>query len=119
MIKELAVNYFTGKNGYQRLNCAQTILQIFRNKFDFITEETISDFKKKGVGKAEGGECGMVFAAKYILRNSGKSEEIPEFEKFFTDYSGSLKCSDIRKKKREFCTLCIEETAGYLDKKLN
>lgn len=116
MIKELAVNHFTGKKGYVRLNCAQTIVQIFRDKFDFITDETISEFKKKGVGKAAGGECGMVYAAKFVLQNSGRSDKIADFEKFFTDYAGSLKCSEINKKKREFCTRCIEETAGYLDK---
>ena len=119
MIKELAVNHFTGKKGYVRLNCAQTIVQIFRDKFDFITDGTISDFKKKGVGKADGGECGMVYAAKFILQNSGRIDMILDFEKFFTDYAGSLKCKEINKKKREFCTRCIEETAEYLDKVYN
>ncbi len=115
MIKERAVNHFTGKKGYSRLNCAQTILEIFKDRVDFISDKTVSDFKKMGVGKAPGGECGMVYAAKYILENSGKSENIEEFEKFFTDQAGSLKCSDIRKKKRDFCNLCIQETACYLD----
>jgi len=116
MIRELAVNHFSGKNGCRRLNCAQTILQIFKDRFDFITDERISDFKKMGVGKAPNGECGMVYAAKFIMQNSGRSDGIAEFEKFFTGIAGSLKCSDINKKKREFCTLCVEETAGYLDK---
>ncbi|HNX22527.1 MAG TPA: hypothetical protein PKG60_00665 [Spirochaetota bacterium] len=116
MIKELAVNHFTGKNGYRRLNCAQTILQIFIDKFDFVTEERISEFKKMGAGKAPLGECGMVYAAKFILHNSGRDTEIAGFENFFSDFAGSLKCSEINKKKREFCTLCIKETAEYLDK---
>jgi hypothetical protein len=115
MIKERAVNHFTGKKGYSRLNCAQTILEIFKDRVDFITDKTVSDFKKMGVGKAPGGECGMVYSAKFILENSGKGDTINEFEKFFIDQAGSLKCGDIRKKKREFCNLCIQETAGYLD----
>jgi hypothetical protein len=118
MVKDLAYNHFTGKNGFKRLNCAQTIAEIFKDKFNFITEQTISDFKKKGVGKAEGGECGMVYAAKFILRNSGTEEDVADFEKFFTELAGSLKCSEINKRKREFCNSCIMETAGYLEKKL-
>ncbi len=118
MIKERAVKHFTGKNGYSRLNCAQTILEIFKDRVDFISDKIILDFEKMGVGKAPGGECGMAYAAKYILENSGKSENIQEFEKFFTDQAGSIKCIDIRKKKREFCNLCIQETAGYLDDNL-
>ncbi len=118
MIRELAVNHFTGKNGCRALNCAQTILYIFKGRFIFISEPVIDDFKKMGVGKAPGGECGMVYASKYILLNSGRTNEIMEFERFFTDFAGSLKCSDISKKKRTFCTLCIKETAVYLDEKL-
>lgn len=119
MIKDTAADYFAGRNGLKRLNCAQTIAQIFKDKFDFITDDTVSDFKKKGVGRAPGGECGMVFAAKFILENAGTPDDVAGFEKFFTEFAGSLKCSEIKKRKREFCTLCIKETAGYLDRKLN
>lgn len=119
MIKERAINHFTGKNGFKPLNCAQTILHIFRERFDFISEAEISDFKKMGVGKAPGGECGMVYAAKFLLQNSGKSEDVADFEKFFSDFTGSLECSEIRKKKRTFCTLCVGKTAEYLDGKFS
>ena len=119
MIKERAVNHFTGKNGYNRLNCAQTILEIFKHRVDFISDKTISDFENMGVGNAPGGECGMVYAAKYILENSGKSGDIVEFEDFFTDNAGSLQCIDIKKKKRDFCALCIKETAEYMDSKFD
>ncbi len=119
MIKELAVNHFSGKNGFRLLNCAQTIIHIFKDRVDFVSESTISDFKKMGLGKAPDGECGMVYAAKFLLQNSGKDEDAADFENFFTDFSGSLKCSEIRKKKRTFCTQCMEETAGYLDKKFS
>jgi len=118
MIAEKAYNHFTGRNGCRRLNCAQTIAEIFKDKFYFITENTISDFKKKGSGKAAGGECGMVYAAKFILENSGSHDDVAEFEKFFIELAGSLKCSHIIKKKREFCNLCIKETAAYLERKI-
>ena len=71
MVGNFAERLFLGQqNGYKRLNCAQAIAEAFRQEYNFLTEDTVKDFKKMGHGKAPNGECGMLYAAKYIFEKN-------------------------------------------------
>ena len=76
------------QRGYKRLNCAQAVAEAFRQEYDFLTEETVKDFKKMGYGKAPNGECGMLFAAKYIFEKNGRPDKAQEFENYFREFAG-------------------------------
>ena len=116
MIDDFAKNLFLGQQkGYKRLNCAQAIAEAFKNEYGFITDETVKDFKKMGHGKAPNGECGMLFAAKYIFEKNGQPDEAKEFEKQFAEFAGTTKCEELIKKKIPFCAYCISKTAFFLD----
>jgi hypothetical protein len=71
MVGNFAEKLFLGQQtGYKRLNCAQAIAEAFRQEYNFLTEDTVKDFKKMGHGKAPNGECGMLYAAKYIFEKT-------------------------------------------------
>lgn len=116
MIEEFAKKLFLGQQeGYKRLNCAQAIAEAFREEYGFLTEETVKIFKKMGHGKAPNGECGMLFAAKYIFNNNDQPEKAMEFEKHFIEFAGTTKCKELIKKKIPFCAYCINETAKFIN----
>ena len=115
MVGYFAEKLFLGQqNGYKRLNCAQAIAEAFRQEYDFLTEDTVKDFKKMGHGKAPNGECGMLFAAKYIFEKNNRPDKAKEFEKHFREFAGSTKCKELIKKKIPFCAKCINRTAAFI-----
>jgi putative redox-active protein with C_GCAxxG_C_C motif len=117
MVEDFAKKLFLGQQeGYKRLNCAQAIAEAFKDEYGFITDQTIKDFKKMGHGKAPNGECGMLFAAKYIFEKNERPDEAREFEKNFLEFAGTTKCKELVKKKIPFCAYCINETAKFIDK---
>ena len=116
-VGKFAKKLFLGlQKGYKRLNCAQSIAEAFRNEYGFITEDTVKEFKKKGYGKAPNGECGMLYAAKYIFEKNGNPDRAHEFEKHFIEFAGTTQCNELIKKKIPFCAYCIDETAKFIDK---
>jgi len=116
MVGNFAKNLFLGKQrGHKRLNCAQAIAESFRQEYDFLTKDTVKDFKKMGYGKAPDGECGMLFAAKYIFKKNGREDKAREFEKEFKAFAGTTKCKELKKKKIPFCAECISHTAEFID----
>lgn len=116
MIEEFAKRLFLKQEkGYGRLNCAQAIAEAFREEYGFITEETVKAFKKKGYGKAPNGECGMLYAAKYIFEKNGQPDKAIEFQKHFIEFAGTTQCKELKKKKILFCADCINKTAKFID----
>jgi hypothetical protein len=116
MVEKFAEKLFLGQqNGYKRLNCAQAIAEAFRQEYSFLTEDTVKDFKKMGHGKAPNGECGMLFAAKYIFEKNNRPDKAQEFEKHFREFAGTTKCKELIKKKIPFCAQCINRTATFID----
>jgi hypothetical protein len=105
---EKAKKHFLGKEGHERLDCAQAILRAFAH-LDPEMKETLC----KGGGKAPNGLCGAYCAAKYLL---GKNcpEKLKEFEEHFEKLAGSLKCDDIRKLRKLSCLGCVEQAANFL-----
>ena len=117
MREEFAKKLFLGQQeGYKKINCAQAIAEAFREEYGFITEETVKTFKKMGHGKAPNGECGMLYAAKYIFNKNGQPDKAREFEKHFIEFAGTTKCKELIKKKIPFCAYCINKTAKFISK---
>ena len=118
MVGNFAEKLFLGQqDGYKRLNCAQAIAETFRQEYNFLTEDTVKDFKKMGHGKAPNGECGMLYAAKYIFEKNNRPDKAQEFEKHFREFAGTTKCKELIKKKIPFCAQCINRTATFIDQK--
>ena len=116
MVEEFAKKLFLGQQeGYKKLNCAQAIAEAFREEYGFITDKTVKSFKKVGYGKAPNGECGMLYAAKYIFFKNNRSDKAIEFEKYFVEFAGTTKCKELIKKKIPFCAYCISKTAKFLN----
>ncbi len=107
MAPEKAVQYFHGKEGY---NCAQSVLKGFQTSHN-VPQETIDDFKAFGGGRAEGGLCGALFAAKTLANDPAKAEKI---EAEFAKIAGSLKCKEIRKIAKLSCKECVFTAAKLL-----
>jgi len=119
MVGNFAKKLFLGQQqGYKRLNCAQAVAEAFRQEYDFLNEDTVKAFKKMGHGKAPDGECGMLYAAKYIFKKNGRIDKAKEFEKHFLEFAGTTKCKELIKKKIPFCADCINQTAEFIDNNL-
>ncbi len=107
-----AVNYFLGKEGYKRVNCAQAVLTPFRDKFG-LDEAAVQLLKPFGGGNAPEGLCGAFYAVKYL---SGDNQVIKmdEFEKTFKEQAGSVKCKEIRTINKFSCLDCVMKCAEFL-----
>lgn len=107
-----AKNYFLGKNGRERLNCAQSVIGAFKEELE-LGEELIRLFGTYGGGNAPGGLCGAFYAAKYLLEKEQNSN-IGEFEKYFIEQAGSVNCKEIKKLYKLNCLGCVEKCVEYL-----
>ena len=106
---EKAKKHYLGKDGYEKLNCAQSILKVFSG-LDQDQKETLC----KGGGQAPGGVCGAFCAAKHLLEKN-HSEKLKEFVDYFKNVAGSLNCREIRAMRKLSCVGCVEKAAEYLD----
>lgn len=107
------INYFLGKDGKKKLNCAQSVLAAFKEEFPFLSEEFIKEFESHGGGNAPGGMCGALYAAKYILdkHKPGESDKLVDF---FIRMGGATRCKEIKKNKKMSCLDCLKHAAGFL-----
>ena len=114
-----AKNHYLGKS-QPRLNCAQAVIKAFEERLG-IDETTFRKFASYGSGGAPQGLCGAYCAARHLIELRAP-EKLKEFETFFFDQAGSLKCTEIRKNKKSSCLGCVEKaaefTAGLPDKRL-
>lgn len=113
MSLEKAVSSFTGKNGI-RMNCAQSVLNGFKEEFK-ISGDKLIEFQKYGGGRAPDGACGAFYAAKTILESSGGEGKIEELEKTFMDCANSTKCREIKMNNCLSCLGCVEKASLFLD----
>jgi hypothetical protein len=114
MSRERAVMHFLGKAGHTKLNCGQTIINAFKEKF-FLSDELISAFEKYGGGRAPEGHCGSFYAAKIILEKQ-YPDVLKECENLFLQHAGSTKCKQIRASRKLSCLGCVEKAAECIEK---
>ena len=96
----------------EKLNCAQSILNAFREQKNISSEE-IKDARKLGGGKADQGTCGALHAALSLLDDPEKKESV---RKSFVDVAGSELCREIRAQNLISCLQCVEVAARFLEK---
>ncbi len=109
-----AKNYYLGKEGYRRMNCAQSVISAFKERFG-LSMKTVEAFRAYGAGRAPEGLCGAFYAARYILEKNTTEEKSAELEKFFLDQAGAIKCHEIRECRKLTCIGCVEKCAEFLD----
>jgi len=96
-------------------NCAQAILKAFQN-YNKLADSDILKYRSAGGGKAEGGLCGALYAAKLHLENIEKKSDL---EKAFKNIAGYLTCREIKTNKTLSCSQCVETAAKLLKDKIN
>lgn len=114
-IRKQAENYYLGKPGFTRLNCAQAVLKAFQEKYD-IEEERIQGFKLYGGGRAEGGLCGAYYAAKVLLEEHAP-DQIADLEESFHQQAGALRCKEIKSGTKFPCVDCVKACVGFIEEK--
>ena len=102
---EKAKKHYQGKDGHQKLNCAQSVVAAFRDTHG-LTEEDVGMFSAHGGGRAPEGLCGAVYAASYL---TGDKEE--EVRQSFVDQAGAITCHEIRTLRKLPCIGCVEHGA--------
>jgi hypothetical protein len=110
-MKERAIEYF---HGAERDNCAQAVHRSL-NKFNRDQAHTICELAGAGGGRAPGGLCGALYAAKQVLPEDRKAELRAYFEK----HAGAVHCREIRRASRMSCRECVAAAAGYVEEHLD
>lgn len=110
-----AKNNYTGQDGCQRMNCAQSVLSAFKEDFN-IEEDIVEAFKNYGGGRAPNGLCGALYAVKYIMNKQQDKEKVAELEEYFLEHAGALECSNIRGMRKLSCVGCVEKSSEFLEK---
>jgi len=106
MSKEKAKAHYLGHPGHEKLNCSQTIIKAFKDKFS-LTDAMVIQFGKFGGGNAPEGHCGAFYAAKAILENR-HPEKLKSCASLLFASAGSTKCKEIRSLRKLTCIGCIE-----------
>ncbi len=105
MEKPNALDFFRGEYRY---NCAQAILKAYAPTVG-AGEACLDRFSQFGSGRAPGGECGALFAARAIVADSNAKKEV---EREFVEVAGTTRCRDIRKGRRVSCEQCVQTAAN-------
>lgn len=113
MSVEKAKAHYIGKAGCRKLNCAQTIVHVFQDKFA-LPEEMQEQLAMSGGGRAPGGLCGSLYAAQLILERSCP-DSFKTCEEAFLVHAGATRCQDIRRLKKLSCVGCVEKAAQCLE----
>lgn len=108
----MAKQLFHGKGKY---NCAQAILKAFQ-KYGRLPDQQILQHKSSGGGRAPGGICGALYAARLHLSDAA---EISDMEAAFKEKAGYITCREIRKNKTLTCVQCVETAAKILKEKMD
>ncbi len=116
MAEKEAVEYFRGEEKY---NCAQAILVAFTENCAMDKDKVkdiIEEYRSKGGGHAEGGQCGALYAGKALINDPEKAKM---YENEFLKEIGSINCREIKKDKKVPCETCVQVASDLLKKTLN
>ncbi len=113
MRKEKAKNYYLGKSGEGKFNCAQSVMKAYFDLFN-IPEREIDACAAFSAGRAPEGRCGAYHAACHLVAKKNPAR-LASFEREFLSAAGSLECQQIRAKKKLSCLGCVEKAAELLD----
>ncbi len=96
--------------GKDRLNCIQAMLKAFQ-PVSGVSDEVIGSFAKLGKGKVNGGVCGALYAAEFLLDDP---DAVRDLEREFEAAAGSTICKRIRKGKKLSCGDCVALAARFV-----
>lgn len=96
------------------MNCAQSVVSAFKEKFS-LEDDLVDSFKAYGGGRAPAGLCGAFYAVKSIMEKLDK-EKISELEQYFLEHAGALECSNIKSLRKLSCVGCVEKSSEFLEK---
>lgn len=108
----LAKRLFHGEENY---NCAQAVLKAFQ-EHNKLTDDEIAQHMSSGGGRAEGGLCGALYAAKLHLDSP---EDKAGLEKSFVDKAKYITCKEIKRNRTLSCVQCVEAAAELLKERLD
>lgn len=111
-MRKTAENYFHGDEGF---NCAQAVLKAFQGAFS-LSDEMIAAHKVSGGGRVENNECGALYAARLLVADESKSEQMTDA---FVKAAGSASCKEIRQLGKLNCRGCVGEAAANLQSVIN
>ena len=99
-------------NAYRKQgkNCAQSIFYGFQEVLD-IPDAAIEAARQQGGGRAKDGLCGALAAAFELSRDPDTVERL---KGVFERVAGSLRCREIRAKKKLGCEGCVHLAASIL-----
>lgn len=96
-------------------NCAQAIQKSFQD-ITKLSDETIElEYRPKGGGRAENGICGALYAAKQIINDSAKAQEI---EEEFCKRLGGVTCKELKQNLKVPCIQSVAIAEEILTDKL-
>lgn len=95
-----------------RHNCAQAIVYKYAALLGITPDEALERFAGYAAGRAPGGLCGALFAAKQLIPD--RAQEIEDEFKKAT--SGYLTCADIKGQSGTPCPVCVATIDSILEK---
>lgn len=104
-MKEKALSHF--RRAPERYNCAQSVIKSAEKHFD-ISHADIEEMRASGSGRADGGLCGALYAAKTLMTDETCKENAREY---FRRHAGSINCREIRAEGRMSCRDCVAKAA--------
>lgn len=110
----MAKAHYSGKGGRGKMNCAQAVAHAFRETYS-LPDVAVASMAACGTGRAPGGECGALFAARTALKDS-HPDRIEACSSAFAGKAGSTLCREIRQMKKLPCLGCVETAAAFLEK---
>ena len=113
MSVEKAKAHYSGKGGHGKLNCAEAIAYAFRGTYP-LADTVVAGMAACGTGRAPGGECGALFAAKAALRDT-HADKVKACSAAFAAQAGATRCKEIRALKKLPCLGCVETAAAFLE----
>ena len=116
-MKQKAHDYFLGKNGSIRVNCAQSVAGAWAQSYPLEADQ-VKSLSGSGGGKAPHGWCGALYALILMAEKhvpEAREECIREFERM----AGSLYCKTIRSQKKASCLQCVEYAADIAGQQLD
>ncbi len=89
-------------------SCAQTVYAAFKDASD----ASLETLKTKSGGRADGGECGALFAAKLLVDPQFHAD----MEKDFAAVAGDTRCKIIKGEHKTPCEVCVRTAAELVRK---
>lgn len=95
-----------------RHNCAQAVAYKYAALFGVTPEEALGRFADCAAGRAPGGLCGALFAAREAMPDKAQAIEL-EFKKVT---NGFTSCADIKGLSGTPCPVCVDTIDAILER---